>query len=155
VPSIEMDSRVRAFLLDGKRIAKVSTRRKNGDPWVQPAWFDVDGDDLIHVISRHSLLGRAVTRECELCVCVDDVKVPYGFAILEGRVAVIDDQGLALQWMARLIRRYRDDVRDVEAHAQMLRDEYGLTPVRVQVDAVTFEPVVSPPPATSSPEEVN
>lgn len=141
---------LRSFMMDTVRIAKVSTSRKNSDPWVQPVWFTLDSDEMVFVISKRSLLGRAVRRESALAVCVDDTEVPYTFAVLEGDVTVIDDLALASQWMEVLLRRYRTDVTDVPGHARMLSEDYGFTLVRMPVDRIYFEPTVSPAPAESA-----
>ncbi|MFJ8025406.1 pyridoxamine 5'-phosphate oxidase family protein [Streptomyces sp. NPDC096311] len=130
---------LREFLTSTARIAKVSVRRKNGLPWVQPVWFDVDEDQLIFVVAVPSLLGYALKRGEGMAVCVDDIEAPFGFATLEGKVETFPDSPDAVVWQERMIRRYRDDVPDPAAHARMLADMYGGMLTRFTPTAVHFE----------------
>ncbi|MDO8392503.1 MAG: TIGR03618 family F420-dependent PPOX class oxidoreductase [Actinomycetota bacterium] len=141
---------VRHFLEADVRIGKLAVVRKAGTPWVQPVWFAIDGDEIVFIISKNSLMGRAVQRDGRVALCVDDVEVPYAFAVVEGEIRTIPDDDEAIKWMTHLTKRYRDDVAHPEAHAAMLTREYGTILGRMTVDRVYFEPVVAPAPAQES-----
>lgn len=141
---------LRQFMMGSPRVVKVATHRKNGRPWVQPVWFILDSDQLVFVISEGSLLARALQRDHRLAVCVDEEEVPYSFAVLEGQVETFPDSPDRAEWQEKLIRRYRNDVGNPKAHAQMLSSEYGGLLTRMTVHKVYFEPVVAPAPKTET-----
>ncbi|MFJ8025407.1 pyridoxamine 5'-phosphate oxidase family protein [Streptomyces sp. NPDC096311] len=142
---------LRAFITGVRRVVKVGVARDNGDPWLQPAWFDVDGDDLIALISAESMLGRTIERERAVCVCVDDIEIPYAFAVLEGYASAVEDASEAEHWLEKLLGKYRGDLPPAAGRARTLLDD-GLKLIQIQLNNVYFEPVVSPPPASASNE---
>lgn len=48
---VELEPDVRRLLTEGTRIGKLASTRKNGDPWVQPLWFILDGNDVKVVLT--------------------------------------------------------------------------------------------------------
>ena len=146
-----LSAEVREFLESPVRVGKLAVTRKAGTPWVQPVWYAVDGEQIVFVISQHSLMGRAVQRDGRVALCVDDDQVPYAFAVLEGHIETVPDDREAIRWMTHLTKRYRNDVAHPEAHAAMLTREYGTILARMTIDRVYFEPVVAPAPAEETP----
>lgn len=142
--TFEMTDELRAFLTRRTWVAKLSVIRKAGSPWVQPVWFALDGDDIMLVISRESLMGRTLRRDPRVALCVDDVAPPYSFAVFEGEVEVSDDQDLAAYWERDMITRYRPEIERVDEHLATLMG-YGVYPVRFRPSRVYFEATVSPP----------
>lgn len=142
---------LREFLVSQPWVAKIGVRRLNGTLHVQPVWYSVDGDQIVMVISANSLAGRCIRRERRVAMCVDDTRLPYAFASIEGPVDIDDDQTSASFWEEDAIRRYRDDVTDPAAHAAFLLT-YGVYVARLTPESVYFTPVVSPPPANTTRE---
>jgi PPOX class probable F420-dependent enzyme len=144
--SIEISPELRHFMMDERRVAKLASNRKSGGPWVQPIWFMLDGNDPMLIIAKDSVTGRILRRDPRVALCVDDVEVPYGFAILEGEVELSDDQDLCATWMRQMIVRYRPEIADVDGHLKNLLSDFASMAGRVKLERAYFEPVVSPPP---------
>jgi hypothetical protein len=144
--SAQISPQLRSFMTDTVRIAKIATVRKDGGPWVQPVWHLLDGNDVIFNFSGRSLLARCIKRELRAALCVDDVVVPYAFAVLEGPIELTEGYEASSPWMKQMIRRFRPDIPDVEKYVRELGDEFAPILGRMKVEKIYYEPVVSPPP---------
>jgi PPOX class probable F420-dependent enzyme len=87
-----MDEREwRAFVSEGTRTGKLATVRADGRPHVVPIWFVLDGDDLVFNTGAGSVKGRSLRRDPRVCVCVDDERPPFAFAMVEGTASLSED----------------------------------------------------------------
>lgn len=100
------DDEYREFLMEGTRTAKLATVRRDGRPHVVPIWFVMDDDDLILTTSKESVKGRAIRRDGQVALCVDDEDPPYAFVLIEGTAATSEYQDELLRWSTRLAARY-------------------------------------------------
>lgn len=81
----------RGFLSTGTRTAKVALTRRDGQPFVVPVWFALEGDDLVFTTGASSLKGRSLVRDARVAVCVDLEEPPYSYVAIQGRAEVSDD----------------------------------------------------------------
>jgi PPOX class probable F420-dependent enzyme len=98
--------RLRAFLAQGTRTAKLATIMPDGRPHVTPVWFVLDGDDLICTTWHTSAKARSLRRDPRVSVCVDDERPPFAFAMLEGIASLSDDLAELRTWATRIGGRY-------------------------------------------------
>lgn len=100
----------RHFLLDTPRPAKLATVRADGRPHVAPIWFDLDGDALMFTTWHTTVKAANLKHDARVCLCVDDDKPPYAFAIIEGTAEFLTPTPEELlYWATRLARRYMGD----------------------------------------------
>lgn len=100
------DEERRAFLLEGTRTGKLATARGDGRPHVIPIWFVLDGDDILLTTARDTVKGRNIVRDGRVCICVDDERPPFSFAMVEGEATVTQDRDELLRWATRIGGRY-------------------------------------------------
>ena len=100
------ESERRQFLAEGTRTAKVSTTRADGRPHVAPVWFALDGDDLIFTTGETTVKGRNLLRDPHVAICVDDERMPYAFALIEGTATLSEDPSELLRWATIIAGRY-------------------------------------------------
>jgi PPOX class probable F420-dependent enzyme len=98
--------RLRAFLQEGTRTAKLATSMPDGRPHVTPVWFVLDGDDLICTTWHTSAKARSLRHDPRVSVCVDDDRPPYAFAMLEGEATISEDPAELRRWATQIGRRY-------------------------------------------------
>lgn len=96
----------RAFLLEGTRTAKVAVTRRDGRPHVLPAWFLLDGDDVVFTTGAATVRGRALRREGRASLCVDEERAPYAFVRINGPVTISEDSDQLHHWAGRIAARY-------------------------------------------------
>ncbi len=96
----------RDFVMTGTRTGKLAVTRSDGRPHVTPIWFVLDGDDVVLTTSSSGVKGRALRRDPNAALCVDDQEPPYSFVIIEGRATLSDDLGELLHWATVLGGRY-------------------------------------------------
>jgi PPOX class probable F420-dependent enzyme len=96
-----------AFLLFGKRTAKVATVRSDGRPHVAPVWFVLDGDKLVFMTGKDSVKGKNILRTSRVMLSIDDERPPFAFVLIEGE-AVASELSPAelLPWSTRIAKRY-------------------------------------------------
>jgi PPOX class probable F420-dependent enzyme len=97
---------LRAFLGVGTRTGKLATVRRDGRPHVVPIWFVLDGDELVFTTGRGSVKAQAMRRDPRVCLCVDDERPPYAFAMVEGTVTMSEDLDEMLPLATAIGRRY-------------------------------------------------
>jgi PPOX class probable F420-dependent enzyme len=98
--------RLRAFLQEGTRTAKLATIMPDGRPHVTPVWFVLDGDDLICTTWHTSAKARSLRRDPRVSLCVDDDRPPYAFAMLEGVATISEDLAELRRWATQIGARY-------------------------------------------------
>jgi PPOX class probable F420-dependent enzyme len=96
----------RDFVMTGTRTGKLAVTRSDGRPHVTPIWFVLDGDDIVLTTSSSGVKGRALRRDPNAAMCVDDQQPPYSFVMIEGRATLSDDLGELLHWATVLGGRY-------------------------------------------------
>jgi len=101
----------RAFLSEGTRTAKLATTRKDGRPHVAPVWFVLDGDDVVFTTGTNSVKGKALRRDGQVSLCVDDERPPFAFVLIEGRAEVSEDLDEMLRWATAIAARYMGEER--------------------------------------------
>ncbi len=99
----------RAFLLSGKRTAKLATVREDGSPHVVPIWYDIDGDDIVFTTWHTTIKRLNLERDSRVALCVDDEKPPYSFIMISGEARLDFHAPDLLFWTTRLARRYMGD----------------------------------------------
>lgn len=97
----------RAFLLSGRRTAKLATVRSDGRPHVAPVWFTLDGDELVFMTMATTVKGRNLASRPDVAVVVDEEEFPFAFVLIEGEATVeaISPEAL-LPWSMRIAARY-------------------------------------------------
>src|SRR6476646_6861917 len=108
----------RAFVMDGTRTAKVATARRDGRPHVVPAWFVLDGEDVVFTTGASSVKGQALRRDPYACLCVDDQAPPFSFVMVEGPVELSADLDELRHVAAQIGRRYMGAARAEECGAR-------------------------------------
>jgi PPOX class probable F420-dependent enzyme len=98
--------RVRAFLLERPRTAKLATVRADGRPHVAPVWFALDGDDLLFTTWYTTVKAANLQRDPRVSLCVDDEAPPFAFVILEGTASLSEDLDELRLWATRIGGRY-------------------------------------------------
>jgi general stress protein 26 len=118
---IELGSDVHALLTEKQRIGKLGTTRKNGRSWIQPLWFNVEGDEITVVVIRDTITARCLRRTAQATLCVDDDRVPYRFVVLECSAEVDESESRIRPSLRAMIARYRPDIDadgEVDAYLQ-------------------------------------
>ncbi len=100
------DDERRSFLIAGRRTAKLAVVRANGAPHVAPIWFVLDGDDMIFTTGANTIKGKALRRDGQAALCVDDERPPFAFVAIEGRAAISHDLEEMLRWATLIGGRY-------------------------------------------------
>lgn len=100
------EAEYKAFLMTGRRTAKVATVRATGLPHVKPVWFTLDGGDLLFTTHESYVMTRHLRRDPHVAVVVDDETPPYGYVIIEGTVTLSEDLNELAHWAAIIGGRY-------------------------------------------------
>jgi PPOX class probable F420-dependent enzyme len=100
------DAEWRDFVMTGTRTGKLAVTRSDGRPHVTPVWFVLDGDDMVLTTHADSVKGRALRRDPNAALCVDDQEPPYSYVMIEGRATLADDPGELLRWAIAIGGRY-------------------------------------------------
>lgn len=128
---------VRAFLLDTAHTGKLATVRADRRPHVVPVCFDLDGDTLYFNTGQTSIKAKNMQRDSRVCICVDDERPPFSFAMLEGTAEFVEDRDALLYWATRIGGRYMGQD---QAEAYGKRNSFtGVLLVRVTITRVLFE----------------
>ncbi|WP_280453451.1 TIGR03618 family F420-dependent PPOX class oxidoreductase, partial [Nocardia cyriacigeorgica] len=85
------DPKVRDFLTEGTRTAKVAFTAGDGRPVVVPVWFIVEGEELVFNTGKTSAKGKALVRDNRIALCVDLEQRPYAFVQVQGTVTLSED----------------------------------------------------------------
>src|SRR2546428_11470119 len=96
----------RAFLMEGTRTGKIAITRLDGQPYVLPVWFVLDGDDVVFTTGAETVRGRALRRDDRASMCVDEERPPYAFVRINGRACLGEDLIEMRLWARRIAARY-------------------------------------------------
>src|SRR2546428_8049972 len=96
----------RAFLMEGTRTGKIAITRLDGQPYVLPVWFVLDGDDVVFTTGAETVRGRALRRDDRASMCVDEERPPYAFVRINGRARLGEDLIEMRLWARRIAARY-------------------------------------------------
>jgi PPOX class probable F420-dependent enzyme len=100
------DAEWRDFVMTGTRTGKLAVTRADGRPHVTPIWFVLDGDDVVLTTQSGGVKGRALRRDPNAALCVDDQEPPYSYVMIEGKASLSDDPGELLRWATAIGGRY-------------------------------------------------
>ena len=104
------ENEVRSFMLDGSRTGKLATVRTDGSPHVAPVWFTFDDAGRIVFLTRdRSLKARNMRRDPRVSIAVDDERMPFAWARVDGTAELIADADDLLHWATESCRRYVGD----------------------------------------------
>lgn len=108
----------RSFLLEGTRTGKLAWVSQNGKPHVAPVWFVLDGDDVLFNTHEDSGKAKALAREGQACLLVDDEQAPYGFVKIDGTITFDDDLDAVRALATKIGGRYMGQDRAEEFGAR-------------------------------------
>lgn len=100
------DARVRDFLMEGTRTAKIAFTASDGRPLVAPVWFIVEDGEVVFNTGGTSAKGRYLSRDPRLALSVDLERPPYAFVQVQGRASVTEDPGELLRTATAIAARY-------------------------------------------------
>ena len=127
----------RAFLLDTQHTGKLATVRADDRPHVVPIWFDLDGETLYFGTWHTTVKANNIRRDPRVCICVDDERPPFSYAMIEGTAEFVDNKDALLYWATRIGGRYMGS-EQAEAYGKRNSVEGELL-VRVTLTRVLFE----------------
>ncbi len=114
--------------LDGEsnHTAKLATTRTDGRPHVAPVWFVLDRStaasgnpigDLVFTTGATTVKGTGLRRDPRVCLCVDDERPPFSFAVIDGIATISEELGELRRWATALGGRYMGE-ENAEAFGQ-------------------------------------
>ncbi len=113
-----------AFLMEGTRTGKIGITRRDGQAYVLPVWFVLDGDDVVFTTGAETVRGRALRRDDRVSMCVDEERPPYAFVRINGRARLGEDLTEMRRWARRIAARYMGEaVADRYAARNAVRGE--------------------------------
>jgi PPOX class probable F420-dependent enzyme len=95
--------------------AKLATTRADGRPHVAPVWFVLDRSsagrgnpigDIVFNTGAETLKGRGLRRDPRVCLCVDDERPPYSFAVIDGIAILSEELDQVRHWATVIGGRY-------------------------------------------------
>jgi PPOX class probable F420-dependent enzyme len=106
MPERMSPERLRAFLQEGTRTAKLASVLPDGRPHVTPVWFVLDGEDVICTTWHTSAKARSLRGDPRVSLCVDDDRPPFSFVMLEGTASISEDLAQLRHWATQIGARY-------------------------------------------------
>jgi PPOX class probable F420-dependent enzyme len=100
------DPRIRDFLLEGTRTAKLSYTGADGRPLVAPVWFVMEDDALVFNTGAATAKGKALRRDPRATICVDLEEPPYAFVQVQGDAELSEEPGDLVATATAIARRY-------------------------------------------------
>lgn len=100
------DPKVREFLSEGTRTAKVAFTAGDGRPVVTPVWFVLEGEELVFNTGKASAKGAAFARDPRVAVVVDLEAPPYGFVQIQGVVHTSEEPAELVRTATEIAARY-------------------------------------------------
>jgi PPOX class probable F420-dependent enzyme len=103
--------------LDGatRHTAKLATIRADGRPHVAAVWFVLDRStaaagnptgDIVFNTGATTVKGTGLRRDPRVCLCVDDERSPFSYAVVEGIATVSEELGELRRWATLIGGRY-------------------------------------------------
>lgn len=95
--------------------AKLATARADGSPHVAPVWIALDRSvagagnplgDILFTTGATTVKGQGLRRDPRVCLCVDDERPPYAFAVIEGTATVSEELDELRRWATVIGGRY-------------------------------------------------
>jgi len=80
-----------ADLLDSTALAHIATLGPNGEPQVNPVWFDWDGEHILFSQTTTRQKFKNVKRNPRIALSIVDPENPYRYLEVRGNVVRIDD----------------------------------------------------------------
>ena len=80
-----------ADLLQTTALANVATIGPNGEPQVNPVWFDWDGTNVLFSQTKARQKYRNVNRDPRIALSIVDPTNPYRYLEIRGKVVRIDE----------------------------------------------------------------
>jgi len=80
-----------ADLLQTTALADVATIGPNGEPQVNPVWFDWDGTNVLFSQTKARQKYRNVNRDPRIALSIVDPTNPYRYLEIRGKVVRIDE----------------------------------------------------------------
>ncbi len=78
------------FLSSGRLIAKIATIRPDGFPYVNPVWYEYDGDYIYFVAREDSVHMKHILENTKVSICIDRCEPPYTRVIMIGRAEILE-----------------------------------------------------------------
>jgi nitroimidazol reductase NimA-like FMN-containing flavoprotein (pyridoxamine 5'-phosphate oxidase superfamily) len=100
------------LLIERSRLMRLATVDASGGPYVVPVWFLFEDGRLLVTPRGHSLWWHHIEADPRVCMTVDEERLPYRKAIIQGRVDVVYRPGHDDEWRdlyRRLCLRYWGD----------------------------------------------
>lgn len=82
-------TRVHAFLTEGNWIAKIATVGPEGRPYVNPVWYEYDGEALYLAGRERARWVAHIRRNPWVAVLIDSPAVPYARVIVEAKAEIL------------------------------------------------------------------
>jgi PPOX class probable F420-dependent enzyme len=101
------EDEIHAFLGDEPaRPAVLATSRPDGKPHAVPVWYSLDGSTIVLTTGAKSVKGRNLLRDPQCALTVQDDRLPYSFALVEGEAAITRDPDELHKWAVAIAGRY-------------------------------------------------
>ena len=94
-------------LLEAPNFASLATLMPDGSPQVTPVWVDFDGTHILVNTAEGRQKPRNVRRDARVALSVFDLKNPYSYATVRGRVVEVTHDG-AEEHIDRMAKKYLD-----------------------------------------------
>jgi PPOX class probable F420-dependent enzyme len=78
-------------LLNSTALAHVATIGPDGEPQVNPVWFDWNGEDILFSQTTTRQKAKNVAREPRIALSIVDPENPYRYLEVRGTVVRVDD----------------------------------------------------------------
>ena|SRR2546428_4576245 len=88
--------------MERTRTGKIGVTRRDGQPYVLPVWFVLDGNDVMFMTGADTVRGRALRREPQASMCVDEERPPYAFVRINGQARLGEDLTEMRLWARRI-----------------------------------------------------
>lgn len=93
-----------AFLTHTKIFAKVATTNADGWPYVNPVWYDYDGDAFYIVTKELAGLTQNLRRDPRCSILIDNPEPPYKRVLVMGEAEFVDEEWV--ERARRMVLRY-------------------------------------------------
>src|SRR5258708_24043671 len=134
---VKLTEEQRHFVVEEITSGKLATVRGDGRRDVVAIWYDVDGDTIVFNAGNTSVKAANMRRDPRVMLCIDDVRLPFAFILIEGTATLSDDLETVKHWATRIGGRYMgEDL--AEAYGKRNGVEGELL-VRVTPTKVRFE----------------
>jgi PPOX class probable F420-dependent enzyme len=115
---------------EANHTAKLASTRADGRPHVAPVWFVLDRStagpdnpigDILFNTGAATVKGTGLRRDPRVCLCVDDERPPFSYAVIEGTATLSEELEEVRRWATIIGGRYMG-----EANAEALGARNGV-----------------------------